>query len=111
MFRTIAEISQMAPETIGWWSKRGLGCFSLVLSVLEVAIVWGVVGLLQTQGSRYVYVAPKVAGIAWHVGGLVSFALGLAGLFVDSDRRTAVFAVIFSLAAFAVCAFRSLVFV
>ena len=93
----------MTGEVSKWWSKRKFSVLSLVLSLAEVTIIG--CALVWVLMSKQPPIPPimKLTDTTWLVGGLSSFGLAVAGLVVDSARRTAVFALIVAIVVSVIC--------
>ena len=95
----------MTVETATWWSKRRFACISLAVSLAEILIVGGTLVLIQTSKQPPTPLMARLVDTAWLVGGLGSFALAIAALVADPDRRTAFFTLIVAIVVGLVCGF------
>lgn len=96
------------PET--WWSKRGFGCASLGVSLVETLITYGAAVLVQiSKQPEASSLILSIVSTAFLIGGLGSFGFAIAGLFADSQRLTAFIALFVAVITFVVCGLQNLV--
>jgi hypothetical protein len=85
-----------------WWSKRRFSCVSLAMSLGEILVVGCVVVSVQISKHDATPGIERLAGVAWLVGGIGSFGFAVVGLVSDSDRRTALLALVAAIVVFLV---------
>jgi len=99
----------MTEGTKEWLFKHKFGCGSFALSLIETAVIWGGVDLIQMMvGPSHMRMTVKLAEATWLFAGPTSFAAAIAGLVADSYRLTAFFALVVSVLAFMFCGLRML---
>jgi hypothetical protein len=99
----------MTAGTAEWLFKRKFGCCSLALCLVETAVIWGGIDLVQMMlGPSQMRMTVKLAEATWLFAGPTSFAVAIAGFVTDSYRLTASFALAVSVLAFMFCGLRML---
>jgi len=93
----------MRGEVSKWWSTRRFSVLSLVLSLAEATIMGCALVAVRMSKQPPTYI-PNLTDTTWLVGGLTSFGFAVAALAADSDRRTAICAVIVSIVVSLICA-------
>ena len=92
-----------------WIFKRKFGCISLALSLVEIAVIWGVVLVVQLFSSGTPHLIVRTAEATWLLAGPASLALAVAGLIADSRRMIALFAFVAAPSAWWFCGLRMIV--
>jgi hypothetical protein len=93
----------------GWFSQRMCGCISLVFSLTETLIVYGVIASVYISKQPVSPLMRSVAEYSFLFGGLGSLSFSITGRATDSLRRTASIALFISIAVFVFCGFPLLV--
>jgi hypothetical protein len=84
--------------------KAQLSGVALAISLAEILIIGGVLVSLQMSNQPPTPYIVKLTDTTWLIGAPGSFGFAVAGLFVDSDRRTAVLSLIVAILASLICA-------
>jgi hypothetical protein len=95
------------------WSGRVIACISLAISSTELLIFLVAIATASTMrnptpGYPAPFVVRLIAG-AWILGGLGSFVFALTGLAFDSQRGTALAALVVSIVVSLLCGTQMLV--
>jgi hypothetical protein len=67
------------------------------VSITEILIIGATLVLIQTSKQPPTPLMERLADIAWLLGSLGSLGFAVPGVIADSDRRTAIFALILAL--------------
>lgn len=93
-----------------WWSERRLGLVSVAISLVEVCVVYGAVTSIVLRNlHRTPPQLAHLASSAWLLGTFSAFAFAIAGLVADSQRLTALVAVVLAIVTFLICGLQMLV--
>jgi hypothetical protein len=85
------------------WETRKFGCVSLMLSAIEILVVWGGVALSKTSIRWDWNLVRHVLEATYLIGALGSVTFAVVGLAMDNRRTVALLAVIVALVAFVIC--------
>jgi hypothetical protein len=99
----------MTVELAKWWFKRKFGCISLALSFAQIVIIWSPLALFQISGRHPTFLIVNLSSTTWLIGGLGSFGFAVAGLTADSQRMTALVALVGAIVTFVICGLPMLV--
>jgi hypothetical protein len=93
----------MTVEAFSWWSRRRFSIVSLILSLTYAIIMgWAYVSVQMAKTPPTPHIVHQI-DTAWLLGGLTSFGFAVAALVADSDRRSAILAMIVAVMVGLIC--------